>query len=347
MRRGKIKPYTLHRDRRSYDLHLGPEFGRVGFTELDEVQISDWIDGQLDEGVAPKSIRNRHGLLFSILKHGQQRMKLRPDNPCVGSDLPELTTATSQARQVRFFQHGEWALFRQCVRSDVHLLLDLELATGIRWGEISALRIEDVSFAGEGAQRQANLHIVRAWSQRSPDDSAAIRWDEGENASWVLGPPKNGRARWVVVPGDVAARLEQAIGGQPERTYVFRTRHGNPWRYPDFSTDRWAPARRLAARHGLTRALTPHMLRHTCVVWSLAEGVKIEVVSEMIGHSSLQITYDIYGGLINLRDPVMAQAMARAMLISRTAVLPQVAATEALRPMRPGRREQSRSRRAS
>jgi integrase len=44
------------------------------------------------------------------------------------------------------------------------------------------------------------------------------------------------------------------------------------------------------------------MLRHTAVVWSLAEGVSIQVISEMIGHASLQMTYDIYGGLINLRD---------------------------------------------
>jgi hypothetical protein len=56
------------------------------------------------------------------------------------------------------------------------------------------------------------------------------------------------------------------------------------------------------------------MLRHTCVVWSLAEGVPIQLVSEMIGHTSLQMTYDVYGGLVNLHDPVMAQAMARALL---------------------------------
>lgn len=60
-RRGKIKPYTLHRDRRTYELHLRAVFGQ------DEDQISDWIDGQFDDGASAKSIRNRHGLLSSIL----------------------------------------------------------------------------------------------------------------------------------------------------------------------------------------------------------------------------------------------------------------------------------------
>lgn len=65
---------------------------------------------------------HRHGLLSSIMKHGQTRLRLRPDNPCALSELSELDTATSQARQVRFFQHGEWALFRSCLNPDMTLL---------------------------------------------------------------------------------------------------------------------------------------------------------------------------------------------------------------------------------
>jgi hypothetical protein len=53
----------------------------------------------------------------------------------------------------------------------------------------------------------------------------------------------------------------------------------------------------------------------------------------MIGHASLQITYDIYGGLINLHDPAMAQAMTRAM-IALTPV-PPTTTTAAVRPVTP------------
>ncbi|HEX2810420.1 MAG TPA: site-specific integrase, partial [Kineosporiaceae bacterium] len=183
-----------------------------------------------------------------------------------------------------------------------------------------------------------------AWSKRSPDDHGEVRWDEGENLSWVLGPPKSRRTRWVVATGDPAGDLEELVAGRSGGCYVFETRHGNPWRYPDYYCDRWAPARRLAARHGLTRACTPHMLRHTSVVWSLAERVPIQVVSEMIGHTSLQMTYDVYGGLVNLHDPVMAQAMARAMLISSTALRPAVPEADTVRVLRPGRRGERRRR---
>ena len=117
----------------------------------------------------------------------------------------------------------------------------------------------------------------------------------------------------MVATGEVAHRLQTALSDRSGREFVFVTRYGNPWRYPDYYSDRWRPARRLAGQRGLTRHVAPHMLRHTCVVWSLADGVPIQLVSEMIGHTSLQMTYDVYGGLVNLHDPVMAQAMAESL----------------------------------
>jgi integrase len=341
--RGKVKLYTVFRAERAFALHLEPAFGRSAFVAVGPEAISDWVDEQLEFGAAPKSIRHRHGLLSSVMKHGQVRLKLRPDNPCALTELPELTTGTSAARQVRFFQHGEWALFRSCLAQDMWLLHDLELSTGMRWGEVSALRVADVTFAGEGVEFQANIHVVRAWSQRAPGDTCPVRWDEGENLSWVLGPPKSRRPRWVVVTGDVAQRLKAAVAGRAGREFVFVTRYGNPWRYPDYHSDRWVPARRLAQQRGLTRSVAPHMLRHTCVVWSLAEGVPIQVVSEMIGHTSLQMTYDVYGGLVNLHDPVMAQAMARALLVAGEAIQPRFEPAT-VRVLRPGRRGQARRR---
>ena len=87
------------------------------------------------------------------------------------------------------------------------------------------------------------------------------------------------------------------------------------------------------------------MLRHTTVVWSLAAGVRIEVVSEQLGHASLHITYDVYGGLINLHDPVMAEAMSREMLSVTEAIVPRPTVEEVeRRPIRPIAKDGSRRR---
>ena len=327
---GKLKPRTLHAYRRTYVLHFEEVFGPVAFESIDADDIADWIDTQIEAGWKPKTVRNNHSILSSIMKHGALRMKLRADNPCQVSDLPELNNRTAEVRQIRFFQPEEWSLFRSCLKPDFLLLMDLDLATGMRWGEISALRVGDLTFQRVGGVLQANIHVVRAWSRRAPDDEAKIRFDQGEDATWVLGAPKSRRPRWVVVTGEVAVRLQQAVRGRAPSEYVFVTREGCPWRYQHFHDRRWTPAKIKAAKAGLTKKITPHMLRHTTVVWSLADGVPIEKVSEMIGHASLQITYDIYGGLITLQDPAMAKAMARAMLSSSS---PSSAPAEIPSPM--------------
>jgi integrase len=337
---GHLKPYTLHRYRRSYLLHLSTSFGDVPFRDITPADIEDWMVEQRDLPASGKSIRNRHGLLFSILAYGQKRLALRPDNPAELSRLP--SGDSELGRQIRFFQHGEWALFRSCLKSDVHLLVDVALATGLRWGELSALRRTDLSFPDAETVR---IHVARAWSKRAPEDDSPIKKADGENASWKLGPPKSRRSRYVVLRGQDAVRLRQSTEYAAPRSYVFRTRSGNPWRYPDFHSDRWRPARAEAERRGLTKHATPHMLRHTTVVWSLAAGVRIEVVSEMLGHASIQITYDVYGGLINLHDPVMAEAMAKQMLMVNNAIVQAPSRNDVeSRKIRPGPRAAARKR---
>jgi len=334
VRRGKVKPYTLQRDRRTVELHMATLLDR-DFTEIDDDDVADWIDDQLDAGVAPKSVRNRHGLLSSIVTHGAGRMKLRPDNPCALSDLPEANARGR--RQIRFFLHAEWALVRACLRDDVHLLVDTLLATGMRWGEVTALRVGDCQVQEGG---QVILHVQRAWSQRAKDDPAPVDTAADETRAWVLGPPKGGKVRFVAADGPTATALAAAIAGRDAAEYVFRTRGGIPWRYPEFHENRWKLAADDALARGLSKQPTIHMLRHTFVVWALHDGAPIHIISEALGHSSIQITMDVYGGLVNLHDPTAARSMARQMLAVLTN-LEQVP-TPAEVTARPGRRASKR-----
>lgn len=306
VQRGRLKAYTLHRYKRVWALHLEPSFAGSPFPDVTVADVEDWIDAEVDAGSSAKSVRNWHGVLHSLMAYGQQRELLRPDNPCAATELPEVDHRA--ARQVRFFTENEWAIFRAALRDDVVLLCDYLLATGLRWGEVSALRVGDLTVNGS----EVVAHVVRAWSGRSPDDRDPIDRAAGEAKVWKLGPPKNKRSRYVVVSGDVAERLKDHVAGRGADEYVFTGRR-QPWRYADFHEDRWKPACAAVAAKIPSKRLTPHMLRHTCVVWALDQGARIEQVSEMLGHSSIQITYDIYGGLLDLRDPAVARAMAAVM----------------------------------
>lgn len=333
------KPYTYHRDRQMYANHLEETFAAMRFRDITPADIADWIEEQSEGLPSARSVGNRHALLFGIMKHGQKRLTLRLDNPCEITDLP----VGDSNRQLRFLQHGEWALFKSCLKSDVILMLDVALATGIRWGELAALRREDISFPNDDV---AHLHIVRAWSKRSPTDPTPINPDEGENRSWHLEAPKGRKERWVVITGELVQRLTEAVEELDPQEYLFVTRSGTPWRYPDFHSDRWTPAREEAQRRGLQKHVTPHMLRHTTVVWSLADGeVDIHTISNNLGHADETITYKVYSGILNLTDPRMAREMAKQMLIADQAIVPGPSRAEVeARKIRPGARGPGRRR---
>ena len=71
------------------------------------------------------------------------------------------------------------------------------------------------------------------------------------------------------------------------------------------SAESWKP---LLRRAGLPN-IRFHDLRHTCATLLLTKGVHPKIVSEMLGHSSIAITLDIYSHII----PGLGDAAARAM----------------------------------
>lgn len=337
------KPDSVGRDEKIYQQHIAPILGERPFVSITRTDIDAWVSRMAAGGAAASAIGNRHGVLHSIMSYGTREMSLRVDNPCIGTALPR----EEHNRQLGFFTHGEWALIRRCLRSDVHLMVDAALATGVRWGELSALRVGDVT-RQPGEEAVLTIHITRAWSRRNPAfDTDPIRPEQGETVRHKIGPTKTRKDRWVQVYGDLAERLYNSLIGKGQENYLFTTARGNPWRYEDFHTDRWTAAVVLAHTHGLTKTSTFHMLRHTFVVWLLADGESLPVISTRLGHASIQITMDRYGGLLDLHDAGTARRMARQLACAQTAILPvNLRADVDARPIRPGRRGERRLRTA-
>ena len=154
-------------------------------------------------------------------------------------------------------------------------LLTVALACGARRGELLGARSGMMWILLGELSRFAGLSSKRrlAWRKRTP---------------------KSGKSRIVQLPETALEMLRRHYGAAEGRIglgYIFPGDDaGNPWTSPKSVTDGF----RALAKKAQLMGASFHTLRHTCASMLLAQGVHPKVVQEMLGHSTIAITMDLY-----------------------------------------------------
>jgi integrase len=148
--------------------------------------------------------------------------------------------------------------------------------TGLRWGELSALRISD-------------LRLLR---RRLTGNQTAAR--AGGHSSFGL--PKTAASRRIVsLPPDLAEVLAEHLRRFPvDGGSVFTGEKGAVLRSTNFRRRVWLPAVKAAGLDGLRF----HDLRHSHAALLISGGEHVDVIQSRLGHASAKITLDTYGHLL-------------------------------------------------
>ncbi len=263
-----VEQYTLDKYEEYLRNDIGPHLGDIPLTALADTHIADWVKwmethgGRDGKGHAPKTLRNKHGFLSAALNAAVG--KHIPSNPAAGRRLPR--GDADDDHDMRMLTRDEFRRLHDATEERSQPLVEFLVASGMRWGEVSALQPAHVDAV-------AGLVLVRqAWKYSSK--------------GYTLGPPKTKRSRRTV---DIPARILEKLDLTGE--WVFTTATGGPVRYQQFWRDVWNPA---VAKAELDPRPTPHDLRHTYASWQLTGGTPIVVVSRQMGHESIKVTADIY-----------------------------------------------------
>jgi integrase len=169
----------------------------------------------------------------------------------------------------------------------LHALFVLALATGMRQGELLALRWRDVDV-----------------SHKTLKVRASLRYQLGKGFKFEEPKTKHGRRAIALAP-ELLPVLQQHRARQDQE----RTALGPIWRDEDlvFASEVGGPIEATnLIRGSFARVLrtsgVPHVrfhdLRHTCATLLLAQRVNPKVVSELLGHSGVAITLDIYAHVL-------------------------------------------------
>lgn len=270
--RPNIKASTYQGYLRSIEKHILPLLGQQEIRELTARDIQ-MVANALSEQLAPGTL---HGV-FRLLKAAllaAQKQGLVSQNPYTNIKLPKLKskrprilTLQEQEKLVRFsLLQGDYA-YMFC------------LYTGLRVGELAALRWEDIDF-------ENNMLYVKHSVMRIPLENRK----RGKSGLIITTPKSESSIREIPLPLFLIKLLyEEKEKRANDNGFVFHGKKG-------VCLDPRTMQKRLEkiCKQSNLKGVHMHTLRHTFATRCLENGVRYEILSELLGHASVQITLNYY-----------------------------------------------------
>jgi integrase len=180
----------------------------------------------------------------------------------------------------------------------------------------SAVDVTKILVAAEGLRYRFVLVLIAATGLR-PGEALALRWSDVDldgavlvvrgtlgrvGGRLVITEPKTERSRRTV---PLTPALVSMLRTHRRQQAAERLHAGNQWRDSGlvFATEFGTPVEprnilrtiELAAEKAGLEGIVVHTLRHSAAVAWLESGVHIKAVADLLGHSSIAVTGDIYG----------------------------------------------------
>ena len=287
--RDYAKPNCSPRTFESYDmivrLHLIPALGSIPLLSLQPQHIQKYYAKALDSGrrdgrggLSALTVRKHHRVLFEALRYGVKH-ELIARNVAEAVDPPR-----AQSKEMQIWNAEEIERFlEEAKTTPYYALFHLNLFSGLRRSEILGLKWADMDFMFGQLSINRTLHQLK-------------------DGRYIFKPPKTAKSRRRVsltplsleVMHEYYEKQKQlydtlGIPFSDERLVFCHVEDGRPLR-PNTVTRAWTS---IGEKAGL-KHIRLHDCRHSHASLLLKQGVHPKIVSERLGHSSVQITLDTY-----------------------------------------------------
>lgn len=272
--------------------HIIPTLGRKKLTDLTTSEVDRLISKKMGEGLSVSTVRRIRSVLAQAIDQGIRW-------GWVNRNVATLARAPRSVRsEGRTLTVDEARLFLEHLKGHrLETLFTLMLMTGLRRGEALGLKWTDLD-------TRKGVLTVRRQLQRE-DDGLITRDTKTKRSRRVINLPRP-MLDILKVHRKQQETARSALGaGWIDSGFIFTTAIGGPLDPRNLLRD----FKKVCADAGLGDWHL-HELRHSAASLMLARGVKLQVVSEVLGHSSIRMTADVYGHILDPDRESAAAAMA-------------------------------------
>lgn len=273
-----------------WHVHVEPKWGRWYVANINHDDVQQWAaelaaPNREPQPLAPKTVRHIVGVLASILDYAVSANRIG-SNPARGDiRLPRVTR-----NEKTMLTAGQLQALAGEVPDFYRPIVWLLGSSGMRWGELAALR--PVDLIGDG-----RIRLSRSYSK---SDTRSILKDL-----------KGHESRTVIVPPQVEGMLiDVAKDRARDQLLWVGQRNGEPLKPPKAGNWLDAAVKRChAVDPDFPPKLSVHELRHTAASLMISSGAHVKTIQRQLGHKSAAMTLDQYGHLFEDDLDVIADAM--------------------------------------
>lgn len=261
--------------------YLLPRFGRWPLAKITTADVKAMVAEESMGELSASAVRRHATVLGTILGGAVDDGRLAR-NPVRGVKLPP-----ENARPMRFLEPEELATLAEAHPAFYRPLIVTAGYVGMRWGKLAGLALDHVDLL------RRTIRIDRQLV------------DVGGVLSF--GPPKTRAGiRTVTMPRALGEILAEHFASSAVQSsgLAFPGPKGAAMRRSNFRRV-WANATAEAGQDGLVF----HELRHTAATLAIAQGAHPLAIKERLGHSSITVTMDRYGGLFPRLEEAIGEGL--------------------------------------
>lgn len=316
IKRPELKPASYDRLESIIRCQIAPRIGDALISELTDVYIQTYLLDPIinEDKLSYSSAKKVFNALNAFLKYAVYKkmisnnpmyyMKAPKDNgSCDVNDIDfntdeeELIALTMEEMQMlRSVLYTRWKSGEQKRRYAMGGGMDLILNTGMRMGEALALRWTDVDWNKKTISITKNIITVKN------------RTNTGTAYKLILqDTPKTNKSRRVIPLNKAAINALNDLKEQPgynPRGFIIHTAEGKAFGPRNYEQQ----LGNMCKAAGI-RKIGVHALRHTYATRLFEKGVDVKIISELLGHSTTEITYRIYIHVIEQLKENAVQAL--------------------------------------